>query len=462
MKNKGPLYVLTCYVIWGLLPIFWKLLAQVDSLYVLASRIVWSMVLTGGILLLRRDRLAGVRAAFRDRREWGLLAAAGCVVCVNWGVYIWAVANGHMIDSSLAYYMNPILAILLGTVLFRERLTKLQWLAVAVTFAGLVITVIRYRQIPWIALVIGGSFAVYGALKKQVRSDAAVSTFVETLTLAPFALVLIFWMEAHGTGAAGVLSGWQWLLLPVSGVVTTVPLMFFAAGMKTTPMTLSGILMYINPTMQLLLSVALYGEAFTATHAILFGFVWTGLILYLISGGRRLKELEGTETRPTTDRVKEGLFSALQFDIEGRRVLDLFAGTGQLGIECLSRGAASAVFVDRRADAVKLIRENLKLTELQDRARVVAGDSMEFLRSLRERFDIVFLDPPYEAGLLEPAVAHLTAFDILNPHGIIVAEHPADRSLPAPAAPYRVRRTYRYGRIALTLIRRGGDRENEE
>ncbi|MFR1616478.1 MAG: EamA family transporter RarD [Dysosmobacter welbionis] len=296
MKNKGSLYVLTCYVIWGLLPIFWKLLAQVDSLYVLASRIVWSMVLTGGILLLRRDRLAGVRAAFRDRREWGLLAAAGCVVCVNWGVYIWAVANGHMIDSSLAYYMNPILAILLGTVLFRERLTKLQWLAVAVTFAGLVITVIRYRQIPWIALVIGGSFAVYGALKKQVRSDAAVSTFVETLTLAPFALVLIFWMEAHGTGAAGVLSGWQWLLLPVSGVVTTVPLMFFAAGMKTTPMTLSGILMYINPTMQLLLSVALYGEAFTATHAILFGFVWTGLILYLISGARESRMHREEET----------------------------------------------------------------------------------------------------------------------------------------------------------------------
>ena len=176
--------------------------------------------------------------------------------------------------------------------------------------------------------------------------------------------------------------------------------------------------------------------------------------------GRRLKELEGTETRPTTDRVKEGLFSALQFDIEGRRVLDLFAGTGQLGIECLSRGAASAVFVDRRADAVKLIRENLKLTELQDRARVVAGDSMLAQRGVQ--VELVFLDPPYEAGLLEPAVAHLTAFDILNPHGIIVAEHPADRSLPAPAAPYRVRRTYRYGRIALTLIRRGGDRENEE
>ena len=118
-------------------------------------------------------------------------------------------------------------------------------------------------------------------------------------------------------------------------------------------------------------------------------------------------------------------------DVYKRQVLDLFAGTGQLGIECLSRGAASAVFVDRRADAVKLIRENLKLTELQDRARVVAGDSMEFLRSLRERFDIVFLDPPYEAGLLEPAVAHLTAFDILNPHGIICLLYTSRHELPA-------------------------------
>ena len=160
--------------------------------------------------------------------------------------------------------------------------------------------------------------------------------------------------------------------------------------------------------------------------------------------------------------MKEGLFSAIQFEIEGRKVLDLFAGTGQLGIECLSRGAASAVFVDRRADAVKLIRENLKLTELADRARVVAGDSMEFLKSLKERFDIVLLDPPYAAGLLEPAIAHLTAFDILNPHGIIVAEHPAERSLQPPAAPYRVRRAYRYGKIAVTVICRDPDQENEE
>lgn len=178
--------------------------------------------------------------------------------------------------------------------------------------------------------------------------------------------------------------------------------------------------------------------------------------------GRRLKELEGMETRPTTDRVKEGLFNILQFDIEGRRVLDLFAGTGQLGIECLSRGAASAVFVDRRADAVKLIRENLKATGLEDRARVAAGDSMEYLKSFREPFELIFLDPPYEAGLLEPALAHIAKFDILSPHGIIVAEHPAGRVLPALAPPYRIHRTYRYGKIGLTVYHRDGNEKNEE
>ena len=178
--------------------------------------------------------------------------------------------------------------------------------------------------------------------------------------------------------------------------------------------------------------------------------------------GRRLKELEGMETRPTTDRVKEGLFNILQFDIEGRRVLDLFAGTGQLGIECLSRGAASAVFVDRRADAVKLIRDNLKTTELTDRARVVSGDSMEYLRSVREKFDLIFLDPPYAADLLESAIAHIAKFDILAPHGIIVAEHPAEKALPALSAPYRLHRTYRYGKIALTVYRRDGNQNTED
>ena len=169
--------------------------------------------------------------------------------------------------------------------------------------------------------------------------------------------------------------------------------------------------------------------------------------------GRRLKELEGMETRPTTDRVKEGLFSALQFDIEGRKVLDLFAGTGQLGIECLSRGAVSAVFVDRRADAVKLIRENLKVTELTDRAKVISGDSMEYLKSLREKFDLIFLDPPYASGNLERALERITAIDIVSGNGIIVCESPVELTLPEVPGTYEKTGEYRYGKIKATLYR---------
>ena len=175
--------------------------------------------------------------------------------------------------------------------------------------------------------------------------------------------------------------------------------------------------------------------------------------------GRRLKELEGMETRPTTDRVKEGLFNVLQFDIEGRKVLDLFAGTGQLGIECLSRGAASAVFVDRRPDAAALTRENLKLCDLTDRSRVVAGDSMEFLKAAQEKYDLIFLDPPYASGLLEQALSDIAGFDICREHGIIMAESPADAVLPALEAPYRLYREYRYGEIKLTVYHRQGSEE---
>ena len=173
--------------------------------------------------------------------------------------------------------------------------------------------------------------------------------------------------------------------------------------------------------------------------------------------GRRLKELEGMETRPTTDRVKEGLFNVLQFDIEGRKVLDLFAGTGQLGIECLSRGAASAVFVDRRPDAAALTRENLKLCDLTDRSRVVAGDSMEFLKAAREKYDLIFLDPPYASGLLEQALEDIARFDICRRHGIIVAESAADKTLPPLGGPYSIYREYRYGKIKLTVYHRNED-----
>lgn len=297
-RNRGPLCVLGCYVIWGVLPIFWHMLAAVDALYVLSARIVASVAFLL-VLLAARRRLGTVAEACRDRGALVRMMLSGVFICINWGVYIWAVNGGHALDASLAYYMNPILAVVLGTAVFGERLSPLQWLSVAVTFAGIVVTVVGHGQFPWMALVIGGSFAVYGAVKKGVRAEAEVSVLVETLTLAPFALAYLLWAEARGTGAVGVLSGWQWLLLPLSGIATTVPLLFFARGIKTTPMSLSGILMYVNPTLQFLVSVAVFREKFTAAYGVLFGFVWSGLVLYLAAGflrrRRERKEKAGCE-----------------------------------------------------------------------------------------------------------------------------------------------------------------------
>lgn len=174
--------------------------------------------------------------------------------------------------------------------------------------------------------------------------------------------------------------------------------------------------------------------------------------------GRILKELQGMETRPTTGKVKESIFSIIQFDIEGRRILDLFAGTGQLGIEALSRGARQCVFIDQRADAVKLIRENVEVCGLTDRAVIRSGDAMAYLKS-GEKFDIIFLDPPYASGLLGKALADIAAFDICREHGIIVAESSVETELPALASPYSLYRQYRYGKIKLSVYHRSGNED---
>ena len=179
----------------------------------------------------------------------------------------------------------------------------------------------------------------------------------------------------------------------------------------------------------------------------------------VISGsarGRRLKELQGMETRPTTDKVKESLFNVIQFDIPGRKVLDLFGGTGQLGIEALSRGAAQCTFIDQRRDAVKLIRENLGECRLAEQARVIQGDSLAFLSSCREKFDVIFLDPPYHTDLMDRALELVTKIDILSENGIIICETMAQRELPPLEAPYEWGKDYRYGQIKLTIGHRQG------
>lgn len=173
--------------------------------------------------------------------------------------------------------------------------------------------------------------------------------------------------------------------------------------------------------------------------------------------GRRLKELQGNDTRPTTDKVKESIFNIIQFDLYGRRVLDLFGGTGQLGIEALSRGSEHCTFVEMRRDAVALMKENLKTVDFQDRARVIQGDSLSFLNSCREQFDVILLDPPYHTDLMDRAIESIIRFDILAEHGIMVCETALDRILPElPDGEFEAPRSYHYSKIKLTIFRRKG------
>lgn len=170
--------------------------------------------------------------------------------------------------------------------------------------------------------------------------------------------------------------------------------------------------------------------------------------------GKRLRELPGLDTRPTTDRVKEGLFNIIQFDVEGRRVLDLFAGTGQLGIEALSRGACRCDFVDQALAAVKVVRENLRSCGLERQAAVYQRDFLDFLKGTQEKYDLVFLDPPYASGDLERALEYIAEIDIVSRNGIIICESPADKVLPELPQPYRKGREYRYGKIKVTVYRK--------
>ena len=288
--RNGLLAATLAFVIWGLFPLYWRLLIEVPSFLIIAHRIVWSALLVLGWLALK-DGLGWWRAIRAKPRALSALALSSVLIAFNWGLYIWAVNAGHVVETSLGYFINPLVTVALGVVVLRERLRRPQWIAVACAAAGVAWLTWSAGSPPWIALGLAGSFALYGLVRKLVPVDAVAGLGVESLFMFLPALAYVLWAEAgHGGGFIGGWSLGTQLLLVFSGVVSAVPLVAFAYGVRRIPLSLVGLLQYIGPTLQLLLGVWFFREPFTAVHALGFGAIWLGLAIFAGEGlwrGRR-------------------------------------------------------------------------------------------------------------------------------------------------------------------------------
>lgn len=286
--NRSSFSVLGCYVLWGLLPIFWKLLANVDSVYVLAQRVLFSCIFCLAIILLKKNG-SSVKNILKSKTERRRYFVCGILISINWGVYILTVAMGKILEASLAYYMNPLFSVVIGALIFKEKLSAFQWVSVGLALVGVMISVIAYGNVPYLAIIIGLSFALYGAMKKTIKAESDVSICMETMSVLPLALAFIVYAQLSGYTTFSSLSNAEMLLLAASGAVTSIPLMLFAKGIRGTSITTSGILMYINPTLQLLVGVLIYNEVFTKMNAITFAFVWAAVILFVLDSLRKHK-----------------------------------------------------------------------------------------------------------------------------------------------------------------------------
>jgi chloramphenicol-sensitive protein RarD len=275
----GAWFAVAAYTLWGLLPLYWRALHALPLGQVLAHRVLWSAATTLALLALLR-RLPAVIAMARDRRKLATLLLSALLIGANWSIYILAVYRGELVQASLGYYMNPLMSVGMGVFLLKERLTRLQGIAVALAAAGVLILGLQHAGFPWIAVCLSSSFACYGFVKKRLAVDALSGLALETLWMAPAAAAFLFWSAHAGIAPAfGADPGTTWLLVG-AGAITLAPLFFFNAAARRLPLSTLGFYQYLSPTLQLLLAVVFFGEAFTRVHAIAFGLIWAALGLY--------------------------------------------------------------------------------------------------------------------------------------------------------------------------------------
>lgn len=298
----GVVYALLAYSLWGFSPIYFKAIHYVPALDVLGHRVVWSAVFLA-LLLGLRGRLGEVAGLLRDfsRLRWLLVSAL--VISANWGVYIYSVQAGRILEASLGYYINPLVSVFLGMAFLKETLRPWQWVAIALAGAGTLNMALGLGVVPWLSLFLAFSFGFYGLVRKAAPVPPLLGLLVETLLVTPVALVFLAWLDARGAGSFGNIDRYTDLMLIAASLVTALPLLWFTNGAKRLRLSTMGMFQYIAPTVQLALAVYVYGEIFTTAHALTFGLIWFALVLYTADAlraqrhVRRLQKVSADDNR---------------------------------------------------------------------------------------------------------------------------------------------------------------------
>ena len=291
----GYVAAIAAFGIWGLFPLYLIGLLQVSAMQITAHRIVWSCVFVVGWLAVRRE-LGSLRSAIARQGVLARLLASAFFIAVNWLGFAWAVNQNHVLEVSLAYFMGPLLNILLGIFVLSERLNRTQWIAVAFAAAGVAYLTFIAGHAPWIALIVGSSFAFYGVLRKTVSIDALPGLAIETILLAPFAAIYLVWCELRGIGAMGHMSTSVDVLLLAGGIVTSVPLFLFAYGARRVPYSTIGVIQFIAPSLQLVCGLVVFHEPFESARATGFVLIWIGLAIYAGNALWRARALKPAAT----------------------------------------------------------------------------------------------------------------------------------------------------------------------
>ena len=281
-RQTGTLYVLAAFVAWGLLPVYWKALQSIPAREILAHRIFWSFVFVSFLLWMQR-RWAEFKWTFRSRRNRWVCILTAAIIGSNWFIYIWAINHDHIVDTSLGYFINPLITVLLGVIFLREKLNPWQVTACVLASIGVVYLTLQYGRIPWIALSLALTFGFYGLLRKTARIESLIGIMAETGLLSFLALAYLLLLAVKSDGSAGTAPAAIHLLLIGAGLGTATPLLWYNIGVRRIKLSTAGFLQYLAPSMQLLLGVFVYGESFTRTHLISFGLIWIALLIFSLS-----------------------------------------------------------------------------------------------------------------------------------------------------------------------------------